>query len=76
MDQCDEVSRELTGTGGGRAAAIHKLAEMIAPKTSFIYEITLSKQQAVTMMRDAMAAGFSIGLYYVVLAMATEAIGF
>lgn len=49
---------------------------MIAPKTSFIYEITLSKQQAVTMMRDAMAAGFFIGLYYVVLAMAPEAIGF
>ncbi|SDB74238.1 Predicted ABC-type ATPase [Agrobacterium fabrum] len=70
----DEIAKELTGTGDGRAAAmaagraaIRKLADMIATKTSFIYETTLSSQQAVNLMRDAKAAGFSVGLYYVAL---------
>ncbi len=70
----DEMARELTGTGDGRAAAmaagraaICELADMIATKTSFIYETTLSSQQAVNLMRDAKAAGFLVGLYYVAL---------
>lgn len=70
----DEIAKELTGTSDGRAAAmaagraaIRKLADMIATKTSFIYETTLSSQQAVNLMRDAKAAGFSVGLYYVAL---------
>ncbi|PTV70226.1 zeta toxin family protein [Agrobacterium pusense] len=70
----DEIAKELTGTSDGRAAAmaagraaIRKLAAMIATKTSFIYETTLSSQQAVNLMRDAKAAGFSVGLYYVAL---------
>ncbi|MBW9089351.1 zeta toxin family protein [Rhizobium wenxiniae] len=70
----DEIAKELTGTSDGGAAAmaagraaIRKLAEMIETKTSFIYETTLSSQQAVNLMRDAKAAGFSVGLYYVAL---------
>lgn len=70
----DEIAKELTGTGDGRAAAmaagraaIRKLADMIATKTSFIYETTLSSQQVVNLMRDAKASGFSVGLYYVAL---------
>ena len=70
----DEIAKELTGTSDGRAAAmaagratIRKLAEMIETKTSFIYETTLSSQQSVNLMRDAKAAGFSVGLYYVAL---------
>jgi predicted ABC-type ATPase len=70
----DEIAKALTGTSDGRAAAmaagreaIRKLADMIATKTSFIYETTLSSQQAVNVMRDAKAAGFSVGLYYVAL---------
>jgi predicted ABC-type ATPase len=70
----DEIAKELTGTSDDRAAAmaagraaIRKLADMIATKTSFIYETTLSSQQAVNLMRDAKSAGFSVGLYYVAL---------
>lgn len=70
----DEIAKELTTTGDGRAAAmaagraaIRKLADMIATKTSFIYETTLSSQQPVNLMRDAKAAGFSVALYYVAL---------
>jgi predicted ABC-type ATPase len=48
-------------------AAIRKLADMIATKTSFIYETTLSSQQSINLMRDAKAAGFSVGLYYTAL---------
>ena len=66
----DEIAKELTGTNDGRAAAmaagraaIRKLAEMIETKTSFIYETTLSSQQAINLMRDAKAAGFSVGLF-------------
>lgn len=62
----DEIAKELTGTSNGRAA-IRKLAEMIETKTSFIYETTLSSQQAINLMRDAKAAGFSVGLYYTAL---------
>ncbi|NEJ25743.1 hypothetical protein GR247_37545 [Rhizobium leguminosarum] len=70
----DEIAKELTGSSDGRAAAmaagraaIRKLAEMIDTKTSFIYETTLSSQQSINLMRDAKAAGFSVGLYYTAL---------
>ncbi|WFR97505.1 zeta toxin family protein [Rhizobium tumorigenes] len=70
----DEIAKELTGASDGRAAAmaagraaIRKLAEMIETRTSFVYETTLSSQQAINLMRDAKAAGFSVGLYYVAL---------
>ena len=70
----DEIAKELTGTNDGRAAAmaagraaIRKLAELIETKTSFIYETTLSSQQAINLMRDAKAAGFSVGLFYTAL---------
>jgi predicted ABC-type ATPase len=70
----DEIAKALTGTGDGRAAAmaagraaIRQLAEMIATKTSFIYETTLSSQQSINLMRDAKAAGFSVDLYYTAL---------
>lgn len=70
----DEIAKEFTGSRDGRAAAmaagrvaIRKLAEMIESRTSFIYETTLSSQQAINLMRDAKAAGFTVGLYYTVL---------
>ena len=70
----DEIAKELTGTSDGRAAAmaagkaaIRKLAEMIETETSFIYETTLSSQQAINLMHDAKAAGFTVGLYYTAL---------
>jgi len=70
----DEIAKELTGTNDGRLAAmaagraaIRKLAEMIETKTSFIYETTLSSQQAINLMRDAKAAGFTVGLYFTAL---------
>ncbi len=70
----DEIAKKLTGASDGRAAsmaagraAIRKLAEMIETKTSFIYETTLSSQQAINLMRDAKAAGFTVDLYYVAL---------
>lgn len=65
----DEIAKELTGTSDGRAAAmaagraaIRKLAQMVETKTSFIYETTLSSQQAINLMRDA-----TVGLYYTAL---------
>ena len=70
----DEIAKELTETSDGRTAAmaagraaIRKLAELISTKISFIYETTLSSQQAINLMRDAKAAGFSVGIYYVAL---------
>ncbi|MFJ6324134.1 MULTISPECIES: zeta toxin family protein [unclassified Rhizobium] len=70
----DEIAKELTGTIDGRAAAmaagkaaIRKIAEMIETKTSFIFETTLSSYQALNVMRDAKAAGFFVGLFYVAL---------
>lgn len=70
----DDIAKELTGTNDGRAAAmpagraaIRKLTVMIATKTSFICEATLSSQRTVNLMRDAKATGFSVSLYYVAL---------
>ena len=67
----DEIAKDLTGANVGRAAAmaagreaLRRLAEMVETKTSFISETTLSSQQAINLMRDAKAAGFSVGLYY------------
>lgn len=70
----DEIAKELTGTSDGRAAAmaagratIRKIREMIDTRQSFVFETTLSSQQSINMMRDAKAAGFSVGLYYTAL---------
>lgn len=70
----DEMAKELTGTSDGRAAAmaagraaLRKIREMIDTRQSFIFETTLSSQQSINMMRDAKAAGFTVGLYYTAL---------
>ncbi|MGV1760503.1 zeta toxin family protein [Rhizobium sp. A22-96] len=70
----DEIAKELTGTSDGRAAAmaagraaINKIREMIDARQSFVFETTLSSQQAINLMRDAKAAGFTVGLYYTAL---------
>ncbi|WP_426128702.1 hypothetical protein [Pararhizobium sp. PWRC1-1] len=56
----DEIAKALTGTGDGSAAgmaagraAIRRLAEMIATKTSFTYETTLSSQQSINLNFNA-----------------------
>ncbi|MEB2848125.1 hypothetical protein GAO09_08595 [Rhizobiales bacterium RZME27] len=70
----DELAKEITGTNDGRAAAmaagraaLTKIREMIETRQSFVFETTLSSQQSINLMRDAKAAGFSIGLYYTAL---------
>ncbi len=66
----DEIAKEITGTNDGRAAgraAINKIREMIDTRQSFVFETTLSSQQAINLMRDAKAAGFTVGLYYTAL---------
>lgn len=70
----DEIAKELTGASDGRAAAmaagraaLRKISDMIATRTSFVFETTLSSQQSINLMRDAKAAGFSVGLYYTAL---------
>lgn len=70
----DEIAKELTGASDGRAAAmaagraaLRKISDMIAARKSFVFETTLSSQQSINLMRDAKAAGFSVGLYYTAL---------
>ncbi|QEE43314.1 hypothetical protein FVA81_01315 (plasmid) [Rhizobium sp. WL3] len=70
----DEIAKELTESIDGRAAdiaagraAILKIREMNETRTSFVFETTLSSQQSINVMRDAKAAGFYVGLYYVAL---------
>lgn len=70
----DEIANELTGSIDGRAAdmaagraTILKIREMNETRTSFVFETTLSSQQSINVMRDAKAAGFYVGLYYVAL---------
>jgi hypothetical protein len=40
---------------------------MIETRQSFVFETTLSSHQSLKLMRDAKAAGFTVGLYYVAL---------
>ncbi|MBB3594776.1 putative ABC-type ATPase [Rhizobium sp. BK529] len=63
MPAADDRSTDIQA---GRAALL-KIAEMIATRQSFIFETTLSSNQSLRMMRDAKAAGFTVGLYYVAL---------
>lgn len=70
----DDIAKELTGTSGDRAtamaagrAALLKIREMIETRQSFVFETTLSSHQSINLMRDAKAAGYYVGLYYVAL---------
>ncbi|MBP2450021.1 zeta toxin family protein [Rhizobium leguminosarum] len=70
----DEIARDLQNSDDGKSRerraseiVLHKVAEMIETKTSFVFETTLSSQQSIRMMRDTKAAGFAVGLYYVAL---------
>lgn len=70
----DEIARALTEATEGKSkerraseAALRKIAEMIETRQSFIFESTLSSQQSLRLMREAKAAGFTVGLYYVAL---------
>ncbi|VVS99152.1 zeta toxin family protein [Hoeflea sp. EC-HK425] len=70
----DEIAKTLRDTEVGKSKerraselALQKIAEMIETRQSFIFETTLSSQQSLRLMRDAKAAGFSVGLYYTAL---------
>lgn len=68
----DEIAKELTGDDRAAAmaagrAALRKIADMIETRQSFIFETTLSSQHSINTMRDAKAAGFTVGLYYTAL---------
>ena len=65
----DEIARALPDTNDGRSkerraseAALRKIADMIKTRQSFVFETTLSSQQSLRLMRDAKAAGFTVGL--------------
>ncbi len=70
----DEIAKTLPESDDGKSkerraseAALRKIAEMIETRQSFIFESTLSSQQSIRLMREAKAAGFKVGLYYVAL---------
>ncbi|MFK0276214.1 zeta toxin family protein [Ensifer sp. NPDC090286] len=70
----DEIARALPEATEGKSkerraseAALRMIAEMIETRQSFIFESTLSSQQSLRLMREAKAAGFTVGLYYVAL---------
>ncbi len=70
----DEIAKTLPESDDGKSserraseAALRKIAEMIETRQSFIFESTLSSQQSIRLMREAKAAGFTVGLYYVAL---------
>ena len=70
----DEIAKTLPESDDGKSkerraseAALRKIAEMIETRQSFIFETTLSSQQSLRLMRDAKAAGFTVGLYYTAL---------
>ena len=70
----DEIARALPDTNDGRSkerraseAALRKIADMIKTRQSFVFETTLSSQQSLRQLRDAKAAGFTVGLYYTAL---------
>ena len=46
---------------------ITRLAELIAGRKSFVHETTLSSRQSLKVMSDARAAGYHVGLVFVVL---------
>ncbi len=70
----DEIARALPESDDGKSkarraseAALRQIAEMIETPQSFVFETTLSSQQSIRLMREAKAAGFRVGLYYVAL---------
>lgn len=70
----DEIAKTLHDSEDGRSkerraseVALQKIAQMIETRQSFIFETTLSSQQSLRLMRDARAAGFTVGLYYTAL---------
>jgi predicted ABC-type ATPase len=70
----DEIANAMPAIGDGKStdiqagrAALRYIAEMIETRQSFIFETTLSSQQSIRLMREAKAAGFMVGLYYVAL---------
>ncbi|MDX0524813.1 zeta toxin family protein [Sinorhizobium medicae] len=70
----DEIAKALPESDDGKSKerraseiALRQIAEMIDTRQSFIFETTLSSQQSIRLMREAKAAGFSVGLYYVAL---------
>ncbi|MBY3141831.1 AAA family ATPase [Rhizobium laguerreae] len=70
----DEIARALPESDDGKSKerraseiALRQIADMIESRKSFVFETTLSSQQSIRLMREAKAAGFKIGLYYVAL---------
>lgn len=70
----DEIAKALPNTDDGKSrerraseAALRRIAELIEARQSFVFETTLSSQQSLRLMRDAKAAGFTVGLYYTAL---------
>jgi predicted ABC-type ATPase len=71
----DEIAKAMPATvddgkstdiQAGRAA-LRYLDEMIETRQSFVFETTLASNQSIRLMREAKAAGFKVGLYYVAL---------
>lgn len=65
----DPANPEAASLAAGRAV-LNRLRELVAQRTDFTYETTLSSRQAITLMRDAREAGFQVGLVFVTLASA------
>jgi predicted ABC-type ATPase len=69
----DEIAKAMPGSDDRSTdmravrVALRKIAEMIEARQSFVFETTLSSNQSLKLMRDAKAAGFTVGLYYVAL---------
>lgn len=70
----DEIAKVLPDIDDGKSrerraseAALRRIAELIEARQSFVFETTLSSQQSLRLMRDAKAAGFTVGLYYTAL---------
>jgi predicted ABC-type ATPase len=72
----DVIARRLNPADPGRAslpagrAVLHRLRALIGRRGDFVWETTLSSSQALALMRRARAAGYEIGLVFVVLARA------
>lgn len=69
----DLVARGINPTapeGASLAAGRQTLAaleRLLAARESFVYETTLSSRQSLTLMRDAVTAGYEVGLIFVAL---------
>ncbi|SIQ92510.1 Predicted ABC-type ATPase [Rhizobium sp. RU35A] len=70
----NDIARSLGSAASDSARAIRagrmaiaQIEALIASRTSFTFETTLSSHHALDVMRQTRAAGFSVGLYYVIL---------